>query len=153
MAEPLGRNDRGLPLGVQAAAAPGRDHAAVAVAIELERALGGLSPATADQYGGATMSDLGLHQLLYYDYVPYYLERREPFREDHLAHAQRWKDAGTLVNAGVIVSRGTPGAEPDGALFVFVIDPADLHSFVITDPYVLNGIVTGHRIVPWTVVL
>jgi fatty acid amide hydrolase 2 len=48
---PLGLNDRGLPLGVQAAAAPGRDHVAVAVAHALERALGGWvpppSPATA----------------------------------------------------------------------------------------------------------
>jgi fatty acid amide hydrolase 2 len=41
---PLGLNDRGLPLGVQAAAGPGRDHAAVAVALELERALGGWVP-------------------------------------------------------------------------------------------------------------
>jgi fatty acid amide hydrolase 2 len=41
---PLGLNDRGLPLGVQAAAGPGRDHVAVAVALELERALGGWVP-------------------------------------------------------------------------------------------------------------
>jgi fatty acid amide hydrolase 2 len=38
---PLGLNGRGLPLGVQAAAGPGRDHVAVAVALELERAFGG----------------------------------------------------------------------------------------------------------------
>jgi len=41
---PLGLNDRGLPLGVQAVAGPGRDHAAVAVALELERAIGGWVP-------------------------------------------------------------------------------------------------------------
>jgi fatty acid amide hydrolase 2 len=41
---PLGLNARGLPLGVQAAAGPGSDHVAVAVAIELERALGGWVP-------------------------------------------------------------------------------------------------------------
>ncbi len=41
---PLGLNDRGLPLGVQAAAGPGRDHVAVAVALELERAIGGWVP-------------------------------------------------------------------------------------------------------------
>ncbi len=41
---PLGLNDRGLPLGVQAAAGPGRDHVAVAVALELERAMGGWVP-------------------------------------------------------------------------------------------------------------
>ena len=38
---PLGLNPRGLPLGVQAVAGPDRDHAAVAVALELERAFGG----------------------------------------------------------------------------------------------------------------
>jgi fatty acid amide hydrolase 2 len=43
---PLGLNPRGLPLGVQAAAGPGRDHVAVAVALELERAFGGWVPPT-----------------------------------------------------------------------------------------------------------
>lgn len=38
---PLGLNDRGLPLGVQVAAGPGRDHACIAVALELERVFGG----------------------------------------------------------------------------------------------------------------
>lgn len=41
---PLGLNKRGLPLGVQAAAGPDRDHVAVAVALELERAMGGWVP-------------------------------------------------------------------------------------------------------------
>ena len=41
---PLGLNARGLPLGVQAAAGPGNDHVAVAVALELERAMGGWVP-------------------------------------------------------------------------------------------------------------
>jgi fatty acid amide hydrolase 2 len=41
---PLGLNPRGLPLGVQAAAGPDRDHVAVAVALELERAFGGWVP-------------------------------------------------------------------------------------------------------------
>ncbi len=41
---PLGLNERGLPLGVQAVAGPGGDHVAVAVALELERAHGGWVP-------------------------------------------------------------------------------------------------------------
>jgi fatty acid amide hydrolase 2 len=41
---PLGLNARGLPLGVQVAAGPDRDHVSIAVAIELERALGGWVP-------------------------------------------------------------------------------------------------------------
>lgn len=43
---PLGLNPRGLPLGVQAAAGVDRDHVAVAVALELERAFGGWVPPT-----------------------------------------------------------------------------------------------------------
>jgi fatty acid amide hydrolase 2 len=41
---PLGLNDRGLPLGVQVAAAGGGDHLTIAAALELERACGGWVP-------------------------------------------------------------------------------------------------------------
>jgi len=41
---PLGLGSHGLPLGVQVAAAPGRDHVAIAVAMELERVFGGWVP-------------------------------------------------------------------------------------------------------------
>ncbi|HYV15829.1 MAG TPA: amidase [Conexibacter sp.] len=41
---PLGLGREGLPLGVQVAAGPGRDHVAIAVALELERAFGGWVP-------------------------------------------------------------------------------------------------------------
>jgi fatty acid amide hydrolase 2 len=44
---PLGLDARGLPLGVQVAAAPGRDHVSIAVAIELERVFGGWVPPNA----------------------------------------------------------------------------------------------------------
>ncbi|HEY1276664.1 MAG TPA: amidase [Thermoleophilaceae bacterium] len=41
---PLGIGPHGLPLGVQVAAAPGRDHVAIAAALALERAFGGWAP-------------------------------------------------------------------------------------------------------------
>jgi fatty acid amide hydrolase 2 len=41
---PLGLSRRGLPLGVQVAAGPGRDHVSIAVALELERVFGGWTP-------------------------------------------------------------------------------------------------------------
>ncbi|MFA1542601.1 amidase [Actinomadura monticuli] len=41
---PLGLGPDGLPLGVQVAAAPRNDHLTIAVALELERALGGWTP-------------------------------------------------------------------------------------------------------------
>jgi len=41
---PLGLTDRGLPVGVQVAAGPNRDHLSIAVAIELEGVFGGGRP-------------------------------------------------------------------------------------------------------------
>jgi fatty acid amide hydrolase 2 len=41
---PMGLNRDGLPLGVQAVAARGRDHVSIAVALMLERAFGGWVP-------------------------------------------------------------------------------------------------------------
>ena len=50
---PLGLNEAGLPLGVQVAAGRDRDHVAIAVAIELERAFGGwVPPADAADHPG-----------------------------------------------------------------------------------------------------
>lgn len=94
------------------------------------------------------MSDPVLHHILFYDYVADVVQRRAPFREGHLAHARRHKDAGTLVSGGAL------GSPPNGAMFVFLVeDTAQIDAFVAADPYVEHGIVTGHRIVPWTVVV
>ena len=41
---PLGLDSRGLPLGVQVISKHGNDHVTIAVAMELERALGGWVP-------------------------------------------------------------------------------------------------------------
>jgi uncharacterized protein YciI len=41
---------------------------------------------------------------------------------------------------------------PDTALFIFTTKEA-AEKFVAEDPYVANGIVTGHSILEWTVVV
>lgn len=89
-----------------------------------------------------------MHHLLFYDYVEDIAERRAPFREAHLALARQAHEAGTLLLAGAL-------AEPlDGAVFVFKTgDPAVVEEFVENDPYVAEGLVTGWRIRPWTVVI
>ncbi len=87
------------------------------------------------------------HHLLFYDYVPDILERREPHREAHLAHARGWKDDGRILMAGAV------GDPPHGAVFVFRLDdPAEIESFVNDDPYVAAELVTDWRIEPWKVV-
>jgi fatty acid amide hydrolase 2 len=46
---PLGLSESGLPVGVQVAAAPGRDDMTIAVALELERVFGGWVPPPASE--------------------------------------------------------------------------------------------------------
>jgi uncharacterized protein len=90
---------------------------------------------------------VGPHALLIYDYVPDVLERRAPHREAHLARTAEWIAQGGLLMAGAL------GDPPTGAAFVFGDVPEDeIVRFADGDPYLAAGLVTGRRIVPWTVV-
>ena len=94
------------------------------------------------------MADPVVHHCLFYDYVEDVMEKRAPYRDGHLAHARAWKDDGRIVMAGAL------GKPPTAALFVFLVDdPSQIDEFVDGDPYVAGGIVIGHRVVPWTVVI
>jgi uncharacterized protein len=94
------------------------------------------------------MSDPVVHHVLFYDYVEDVVEKRAPLRDDHLALVGQWKAKGKVTAGGAL------GQPPTGALIVFLVDdPAEVEAFVAEDPYVRGGIVTGHRIVPWTVVV
>lgn len=86
--------------------------------------------------------------VLTYDLVPDYLERRPPLREEHLRLAREAHERGELALAGAY-------ADPaDAAVFVWhTADPAAVERFVAADPYVKNGLVTGWRLRPWTVVI
>lgn len=85
--------------------------------------------------------------ILSYDYVPDILERRGPLREEHLANIDQEVVAGRLLAAGAV------GDPPTGALFVWADGSEDaITAFVAADPYVREGLVTGHAVRPWTVV-
>lgn len=89
----------------------------------------------------------GPHQILFYDYVEDVLARRAPHREAHLARIREWVGDGRMLMAGAL------GDPPTGAAFVLPgDDPADAERFAVGDPYVAAGLVTGRRVVPWTVV-
>lgn len=88
--------------------------------------------------------------LLRYDYIPDVLEKRGPFREGHLDLAKQMIAEGTCLSGGPL---GEVGMEvPSGALFIFT-EEAAVKAFVEGDPYVSNGIVTGHTIEEWNVVV
>ena len=92
--------------------------------------------------------DAEKHTLLLYEYVDDIIERRGPYREGHLQLLQQLKDAGTVLMAGAL------GDPVTGAAIVFnPCDPAEIGEYVLRDPYVVNGLVTDWRALPWTVVI
>eukprot|EP00571_Detonula_confervacea_P012945 CAMPEP_0172306428 /NCGR_PEP_ID=MMETSP1058-20130122/7504_1 /TAXON_ID=83371 /ORGANISM="Detonula confervacea, Strain CCMP 353" /LENGTH=154 /DNA_ID=CAMNT_0013018317 /DNA_START=104 /DNA_END=568 /DNA_ORIENTATION=+ len=88
--------------------------------------------------------------LLSYDYIPDVLEKRVPFREGHVGLAKEMIEEGTCVSGGPTLPPGE--AVPNGALFIFTTKES-AEKFVAEDPYVSNGIVTGHSIAEWSVVV
>lgn len=89
-----------------------------------------------------------MHYVLFYDYVPDYLERRGALREAHLKQVKAAIDRGELFLGGAFASPA------DGGLIVFNGDsPAVAERFAETDPYVLNGLVTRWRGREWTTVV
>lgn len=89
-----------------------------------------------------------MHYLLFYDYVENAVERRAPFREEHLRLAREAVGRGELLMGGAF-------ADPvDGAALVFRAEDASVvEAFVRRDPYVTNGVVRRWRLRPWTVVV
>ncbi len=89
-----------------------------------------------------------MHYLLFYDYVEDAVEKRAPYREEHL------RLAGKALERGEFVLGGAYADPVDGAVLVFRCDePSVVETFVANDPYVKKGIVTAWRIRPWTVVV
>ncbi len=89
-----------------------------------------------------------MYYLLFYDVVPDYVERRIPFRAEHLTLAQAAHDRGELVMGGAL-------ADPvDGAVLMFRGNSSAVaESFANLDPYVSNGLVIYWRVRAWNVVV
>jgi uncharacterized protein len=88
------------------------------------------------------------HWLLFYDYVPDYLERRGELRPAHFEHAQAHRDRGELVMAGA-----TADPADQGILAFRTDDRGVVERFAENDPYVKHGIVTEWRIRRWMMVM
>ena len=89
-----------------------------------------------------------MYYILCYKTVENYIERRVPFREEHLNLAQLAHKTGTLILGGAL-------ADPaDGAMLVFKGDsPKAAEDFANHDPYVKNGLITEWNIRAWNVVI
>jgi len=89
-----------------------------------------------------------MYYILFYKTVDNYVEKRAPFREEHLTYANAAYQRGDLVMAGAL-------AEPmDGAVLVFKGEEASIaKEFAKNDPYVKNGLITEWEVRPWTVVI
>lgn len=88
------------------------------------------------------------HFLLFYDYVPDYVERRAPHRAAHFAHALAAVGRGEMVLAGACTDAGPP----IGVLVFKATDRIVVEDFARADPYVVSGVATGWRVREWTTV-
>ena len=89
-----------------------------------------------------------MHYLLFYDFVPDYLEQRPRYRAQHLKLAWEAQERGELLLAGAL-------AEPcDGAVLLFEgLTPEIAERFAAADPYVQQGLVTRWHVRDWTTVV
>jgi uncharacterized protein len=85
---------------------------------------------------------------LFYDVVDKFVERRSPFREEHLGLAQAAHRRGELLLGGALT-------EPaDRALLVFrTAERSTVEDFARNDPYVKNGLVSHWEVRSWAVVI
>ena len=88
------------------------------------------------------------YALFYDQLVDDFVNRRTPFRDEHLRLARESFDRGEIQLAGAL-------ADPaDGALLIFrAEDAAVAAAFAENDPYVKNGLVKKWHVRKWTVVV
>jgi hypothetical protein len=89
-----------------------------------------------------------MHFLMLYEFGADYLEKRGPFRTEHLRLAWESQARGEMVLGGAF-------ADPaDGAALLFRCDSAEVPlKFAATDPYVKAGLVKAWHVRKWTTVV
>ena len=85
--------------------------------------------------------------ILEYVYVADILEKRTPYRPEHIKLAEDYNKSGLILSGG-------PFVPPTGAVFIFSADGKEsVEAFVAKDPYVAAGLVTQYTIKEWNVVI
>src|SRR5260221_14323852 len=93
-------------------------------------------------------SGVRMHYLLFYEYVPDYLQRRGEFRNQRLKAAWESHARGELILGGAFANPA------DGGALLFRSESRRVpERFAVTDPYVLGGLVTRWQIREWTAVV
>ena len=81
--------------------------------------------------------------VLWGTYCPDALERRGPYRQEHLEGLRRQKDAGTLITLG-------PTEQSTHVFGIYEADSRDaVESLIRNDVYWREGIWTAYEIHPW----
>ncbi len=89
-----------------------------------------------------------IYHVLLYKTVENYVERRAPYRAEHLAYAEAARTHGELFLGGAL------GDPADAAILVFRGEsPSAAEDFARNDPYVKAGLITEWKVRPWTVVI
>jgi hypothetical protein len=89
-----------------------------------------------------------MHYLLQYQTSADYLEKRSLFRAEHLQLAWWAAERGELILGGAV------GEPIESALLLFnVPNPEKVKAFAESDPYVINGLISSYRILPWHTVV
>jgi hypothetical protein len=87
------------------------------------------------------------HYALFYDVVDDMVNKRAPYRAEHLQLIREAQARGELLMAGAV------GNPPDGALVIFRSESPDVaEAFARDDPYVKQGLVTKWTVKPWALV-
>ena len=101
----------------------------------------------ASKNGGAPGNDSS-YLLLTLEYVDDMVEKRGPYREEHLAGARKGFDEGKIVMAGALMD------PVDAGVFVFKnCEREEVEAFVEADAYYKAGLIPGYSIRPWMVVV
>lgn len=89
-----------------------------------------------------------MYYILFYTTVDNYIEKRVPYRDEHLRLAQQACQNGSLILGGALDDPA------DSAMLVFKSDSPEIaKEFANNDPYVKNGLIAEWHIRPWNVVI
>lgn len=89
-----------------------------------------------------------MHYLLLYEFTTDYLQRRAPYRGEHLRLAWQAQQRGELILGGALAD------PPDKAVLLFQgEDDRAAREFASKDPYVTSGLVTQWSVRRWTTVV